>query len=466
MKFRKLSEAIADNGFNNMDKNIVTSDTKAEIEVPYQIGDAVQSHIRTRAEVENRMKDKDKEVDELEKENQVDSHKEVKTAALKKMKLSEDFFEAYQDDPDYNPNFDEDKYGKYFDEDGKLKPELADEYFALTDGVEESLHEDYEEDEFEDGWPEELAQENVFYDIESLIYELRNAVRGAYTRAKTMEQLSDYIQGLADELSDVATRIKEGEYNLNENLKKNLSEDVINPEKHYEDLYDQIYCNLTMSGDAAISNVIKGIYPPEKIGVDYTSKPGKYGIVVTADKPEKLDKARKVAELFMAKLEKAGRSGEIETKHSSFDKTVKTKTGEDKKVKKYQFTIFVPEDAKVVKLDEVFKEDFESEKQELDSTPNTPNTPDEFGAAGLINALIQDEWQAIQGYNDAIATLSTADVDTEIINVFKDIANEENIHIGQLQKALEMVSPNVSSIGDGEQEGAKQLKEPDTDIGD
>lgn len=456
MKFRKLSEAIADNGFNNMDKNIVTSDTNAEIEVPYQIGDAVQSHIRKRAEIEDSMKEKDKEVDELEKENQVDSHKEVKTDDLKKMKLSEDLFEAYQDDPDYNPNFDEDKYGKYFDENGKLKPELADEYFALTDGVEESLHEDYQ-----DGWPEDLADLTVFTKLDKLIYELQTSVRGAYTKAKTFDQLSNYIQDLADELSDVAARIELGDFGLDENLKKNLTEAL---EDQYEDLYDQIYCNLTMSGSPTISSVIKGVYPPDKIGVDYTSKPGKYGIVVTADKPEKLDKARKVAELFSYNLEKAGRSGELETKHSSFSKTVKTKDGEEKEVKKYQFTIFVPEDAEVIKFDKPIKEDVESEKEELDSTPNTPNTPDEFGTAGLINALIQDEWQAIQGYNDAIATLSATDVDTDIINVFKDIANEENIHIGQLQKALEMVSPNVSSINDGEQEGAKQLEEPDTDM--
>ena len=455
MKFRKLSEAIADNGFNNMDKNIVTSDTKAQIEVPYQIGDAVQRHIRKRAEIEDSMKEKDKEVDELEKENQVDSHKEVKTDDLKKMKLSEDFFEAYQDDPDYNPNFNEDKYGKYFDEDGKLKPELADEYFALTDGVEESLHEDYQ-----DGWPEDLADLSIFNKLDKLIYELQTSVRGAYTKAKTFHQLSDYVQDLADELSDVAARIELGDFGLDESLKKNLTEAL---EDQYEDLYDQIYCNLTMSGSPTISSVIKGVYPPDKIGVDYTSKPGKYGIVVTADKPEKLDKARKVAELFSYNLEKAGRSGELETKHSSFSKTVKTKDGKEE-VKNYQFTIFVPEDAKVIKFDKPIKEDLEGEKEELEVIPDTPTTPDEFGAAGLINALIQDEWQAIQGYNDAIATLSTTDIDTDIINVFKDIANEENIHIGQLQKALEMVSPNVSSISEGEQEGAEQLEEPDTDM--
>ena len=218
-----------------------------------------------------------------------------------------------------------------------------------------------------------------------------------------------------------------------------------------------------MSGSPTISSVIKGVYPPDRIGVDYTSKPGKYGIVVTADKPEKLDKARKVAELFSYNLEKAGRSGELETKHSSFNKTIRTKDGEEE-VKRYQFTIFVPEDAEVIKFDKPIKEDLEGEKEELEAVPDTPTTPDEFGAASLINALIQDEWQAIQGYNDAIATLSTTDIDTDIINIFKDITNEENIHIGQLQKALEMVSPNVSSISEGEQEGAEQLEEPDTDM--
>ena len=450
MKFRKLSEAIADNGFNNMDKNIVTSDTKAQIEVPYQIGDAVQRHIRKRAEIEDSMKEKDKEVDELEKENQVDSHKEVKTDDLKKMKLSEDLFEAFDD----KAEVDDDTYSKYFDEDGKLKPELADEYFALTDGVNESLNESAD-----DGWPEELANDPIIEKLDKFTYEMKHAVRGAYTGAKTLSDLFNYVGDLIDEMNEFEDYI---EYlsSTNESLKKNLTEAL---EDQYEDLYDQIYCNLTMSGSPTISSVVKGVYPPDKIGVDYTSKPGKYGIVVTADKPEKLDKARKVAELFSYNLEKAGRSGELETKHSSFNKTIRTKDGEEE-VKRYQFTIFVPEDAEVIKFDKPIKEDLEGEKEELEAIPDTPTTPDEFGAASLINALIQDEWQAIQGYNDAIATLSITDIDTDIINIFKDITNEENIHIGQLQKALEMVSPNVSSISEGEQEGAEQLEEPDTDM--
>ena len=222
MKFRKLSEAIADNGFNNMDKNIVTSDTKAQIEVPYQIGDAVQRHIRKRAEIEDSMKEKDKEVDELEKENQVDSHKEVKTDDLKKMKLSEDLFEAFDD----KAEVDDDKYSKYFDEDGKLKPELADEYFALTDGIEESLKESAD-----DGWPEELANDPIIEKLDKFTYEMKHAVRGAYTGAKTLSDLFNYVGDLIDEMNEFEDYI---EYlsSTNESLKKNLTEAL---EDQYED---------------------------------------------------------------------------------------------------------------------------------------------------------------------------------------------------------------------------------------
>ena len=92
-----------------------------------------------------------------------------------------------------------------------------------------------------------------------------------------------------------------------------------------------------------------------------------------------------------------------------------------------------------------------------------PNTPDKFGIASMLNSLIRDEWEAIDGYNSTIATLrglsedgSLADVDS-IIKVLSDIANEENIHVGQLQKILELVSPNATSISTGEREADEQI---------
>ena len=45
----------------------------------------------------------------------------------------------------------------------------------------------------------------------------------------------------------------------------------------------------------------------------------------------------------------------------------------------------------------------------------------------------------------------------DISDVIKDIVVEENVHIGQLQKALETISPNVNSIEDGSKEAEGQL---------
>lgn len=57
-----------------------------------------------------------------------------------------------------------------------------------------------------DGWSEEVRDclEDVFSDLERLMYEVRNCVRGCYTQANTNEELAEYVQSLADELGSVA----------------------------------------------------------------------------------------------------------------------------------------------------------------------------------------------------------------------------------------------------------------------
>ena len=50
-----------------------------------------------------------------------------------------------------------------------------------------------------------------------------------------------------------------------------------------------------------------------------------------------------------------------------------------------------------------------------------------------------------------------------IIKILADIANEENLHVGQLQKALEMVSPNAESIKDGAKEAEEQIEETESE---
>lgn len=79
----------------------------------------------------------------------------------------------------------------------------------------------------------------------------------------------------------------------------------------------------------------------------------------------------------------------------------------------------------------------------------------DIGAAGLLNMLIRDEWEAIDGYQSAIATIG--ELQPEIAKILDDILTEEMIHVGQLQKALTLVQPESTAIGEGEQEAEEQL---------
>lgn len=77
--------------------------------------------------------------------------------------------------------------------------------------------------------------------------------------------------------------------------------------------------------------------------------------------------------------------------------------------------------------------------------------------ADMLNTLIIDEWEAIKGYDDTIVTLQSEGLSPEIIDTLRDIAREENIHVGQLQKCLEQVSSAAKEIKKGEEEAEKQI---------
>lgn len=75
--------------------------------------------------------------------------------------------------------------------------------------LDESLFSDYTLTEaLNDGWDEEFEDEPVLGNLENFIYEIRNAVKGAYTGATTYQELADYIEELADELSDFASEVR------------------------------------------------------------------------------------------------------------------------------------------------------------------------------------------------------------------------------------------------------------------
>ena len=98
-----------------------------------------------------------------------------------------------------------------------------------------------------------------------------------------------------------------------------------------------------------------------------------------------------------------------------------------------------------------------------EAVPEGPKPGIESGIADSLIKLINDEWEAIQGYNnfrDMILSMQQAgDGDySEMIKVIDEVSNEENLHVGQLQELLKRISPNTESISKGEEEAEEQLE--------
>ena len=67
----------------------------------------------------------------------------------------------------------------------------------------------------------------------------------------------------------------------------------------------------------------------------------------------------------------------------------------------------------------------------FDKTPSGPETGVETTIASMLITAINDEWKTIQYYNDTIQALEQAGM-YDMIDVIKDINNEEHKHVGQL----------------------------------
>lgn len=119
----------------------------------------------------------------------------------------------------------------------------------------------------------------------------------------------------------------------------------------------------------------------------------------------------------------------------------------------------VSPDASVSDVDDDFV-DYE----ETHSTENVlpgPSSGADTGVSNELINLINDEWEAIQGYTNMIATLravvSKNSFYEKAIKVLEEISAEENVHVGQLQELLKHVSPNAAEIAEGHKEAKSQL---------
>lgn len=92
----------------------------------------------------------------------------------------------------------------------------------------------------------------------------------------------------------------------------------------------------------------------------------------------------------------------------------------------------------------------------VEESERVPQTGEEVGLSNMIIQEINGEWETIQHYNDLIALMRAQGYD-DMVDVISDIVAEENTHIGQLQKCLQVISPNISKIEAGETEAIEQL---------
>ena len=105
------------------------------------------------------------------------------------------------------------------------------------------------------------------------------------------------------------------------------------------------------------------------------------------------------------------------------------------------------------------------EEDLLESLENTVTKyTDEHEIHKSIDNLIEDEWQAISGYQEVIDTLKKLKgKDYSVIKVLQDISDEEQVHVGELQKCLSQVDHDVlDTIDQGEAE-ATEILDKDTD---
>lgn len=118
-------------------------------------------------------------------------------------------------------------------------------------------------------------------------------------------------------------------------------------------------------------------------------------------------------------------------------------------------------------LSEDFGDEFLGEPENIDDpvdisgvsdqelTPEAPEGED-AGMTTVINSLITDEIEAIDGYNSAIQTARELDLGGAV-TVLSSIADEENAHVGELQTVLTQFSDQAQSIKAGEQEARDLL---------
>ena len=120
---------------------------------------------------------------------------------------------------------------------------------------------------------------------------------------------------------------------------------------------------------------------------------------------------------------------------------------------------FVTETKQLLNKKKAIEEDLEREIEDLNENPGDEEEIDPTaGLETVLNDLINDENEAINGYNSAIVNFEV-EGRGDLTQVFRDIIKDEQNHIGNLQKVLNEINPDtLKNIQDGQKEAEETLQ--------
>lgn len=79
--------------------------------------------------------------------------------------------------------------------------------------------------------------------------------------------------------------------------------------------------------------------------------------------------------------------------------------------------------------------------------------------ADMLNTLIIDEWEAINGYQSVIQSMKSMKKSKKAIDILQSIMAEEHAHVGELHKVLALVNPDSEEqIEHGKEEAEEIIK--------
>lgn len=389
----------------------------------------------------------------------------------------EEMFKYLKEYPQYNSQYT--RPVKYYDLD--LTPEQQDEFFDFfqddADGVETfwKVNADLSQNIYQEGrmgghlvLDAAILEPKIFDGIDSVDEMIQDELEhnyypnnddGTYDERQKQDAKEDVEKEIKDSyitLKDFDERVDKLIANLKATLDARIKNKGLNEDLEREFTIHYNREGFEFGGYGAVR--VKAINEDEAKEKFYAEKKDDK-ITISFIRPTTNEDIRKGIRLLETKkVEESLKNNEVA---DFFDKAKKLGV---KTLKDLKILLAQPEskgDSEKEKLDNYSKEanpdnkDLSEDVKVVDK--NQAEIDKKAGLENLLNDLINDENEAINGYNSAIVNFEL-EGKSDLTNVFRDIIKDEQNHIGNLQKVLNEINPTtIANLEQGQQEAADTL---------